>query len=78
MDCQNSQYCFPNQLSQNKVLNSSEVLFKKIIGFLLIFVFLLEANCFTEFCCFLSNLNTNQPEHFCCDRWEKLFIEWQE
>ena len=76
MDCQNFQYCFPNQLSQNKVLNSSEVLFKKKkIGFLLFFVFLLKANCFTEFCCFLSNLNINQPEHFCSDRWENLFIE---
>ena len=25
------------------------------------FFFLLKDNCFTEFCCFLSNLNTNQP-----------------
>ena len=23
--------------------------------------FLLKDNCFTEFCCFLSNLNVNQP-----------------
>ena len=23
--------------------------------------FLLKGNCFTEFCCFLSNLNMNQP-----------------
>ena len=25
------------------------------------FSFLLKDNCFTEFCCFLSNLNMNQP-----------------
>ena len=25
------------------------------------FYFLLKDNCFTEFCCFLSNLNMNQP-----------------
>ena len=33
------------------------------ISFLLIFLiyFLLEDNCFTAFCCFLSNLNMNQP-----------------
>ena len=30
-------------------------------GFL--FIVLLKDNCFTEFCCFLSNLNMNQP---CC------------
>ena len=30
---------------------------------LMIFIinFLLKDNCFTEFCCFLSNLNMNQP-----------------
>ena len=26
------------------------------------FFFLLNNNCFTEFCCFLSNLNMNQPQ----------------
>ena len=26
------------------------------------FIFLLKDNCFTEFCCFLSNLNMNQPQ----------------
>ena len=31
-------------------------LFKKI--------FLLKDNCFTEFCCFLSNLNMNQPQAY--------------
>ena len=31
-----------------------------ISGFLLKFIFLLKDNCFTEFCCFLSNLNMNQ------------------
>ena len=25
------------------------------------FIFLLKDNCFTEFCCFLSNLNMNEP-----------------
>ena len=30
------------------------------ISFFLIY-FLLKDNCFTEFCCFLSNLNMNQP-----------------
>jgi len=29
---------------------------------LLLFIFLLRDNCFTEFCCFLSNLNMNQPQ----------------
>ena len=29
--------------------------FKKLI------YFLLKGNCFTEFCCFLSNLSMNQP-----------------
>ena len=32
----------------------------KVIS-LLFFYFLLKDNCFTEFCCFLSNLNMNQP-----------------
>ena len=31
------------------------------IYFLNLFTFLLKDNCFTEFCCFLSNLNMNQP-----------------
>ena len=26
-----------------------------------LFIFLLKDNCFTEFCCFLSNLSMNQP-----------------
>ena len=26
-----------------------------------LFIYLLKDNCFTEFCCFLSNLNMNQP-----------------
>ena len=29
---------------------------------LLLFIFLLKDNCFIEFCCFLSNLNMNQPQ----------------
>ena len=33
----------------------SVIFFKKFI------YFLLKDNCFTEFCCFLSNLNVNQP-----------------
>ena len=28
--------------------------------------FLLNDNCFTEFCCFLSNLNKNQPSVYIC------------
>ena len=28
---------------------------------LFLFIFLLKDNCFTEFCCFLSNLSMNQP-----------------
>ena len=28
------------------------------------FIFLLKDNCFTEFCCFLSNLNMNQPQGY--------------
>ena len=38
-----------------------EQLFKKIIIY-----FLLKDNSFTEFCCFLSNLNTNQPSVYIC------------
>ena len=30
--------------------------------FFLIYFFLLKDNCFTEFCCFLSNLNMSQPQ----------------
>ena len=30
-------------------------------GFFFFFFFLLKDNCFTEFCCFLSNLNMDQP-----------------
>ena len=30
----------------------------------LINLFLLNDNCFTEFCCFLSNLNMNQPQAY--------------
>ena len=26
-----------------------------------VFIFLLKDNCFTEFCCFLSNLSMSQP-----------------
>ena len=35
--------------------------FYKIAFFSFYFIFLLKPNCFTEFCCFLSNLNMNQP-----------------
>jgi len=31
------------------------------IFFKFVYFFLLKSNCFTEFCCFLSNLNINQP-----------------
>ena len=33
------------------------------VGFIFfpLFIFLLKDSCFTEFCCFLSNLNMNQP-----------------
>ena len=33
-----------------------------IIKYQFFFIFLLQDNCFTEFCCFLSNLNMNQPQ----------------
>ena len=36
-------------------------LYLTIILFFKLINFLLKDNCFTEFCCFLSNLNTNQP-----------------
>ena len=32
-----------------------------LFSFLNLFIFLLKGNCFTEFFCFLSNLNMNQP-----------------
>ena len=32
-----------------------------LLNFFLFLNFLLKDNCFTEFCCFLSNLNMNQP-----------------
>ena len=36
-----------------------------ILGFFfLIAYFLLKDNCFTEFCCFLPNLNMNQPQMY--------------
>ena len=40
---------------QFKSINSS------VLSFFFSFYFLLKDNCFTEFCCFLSNLNMNQP-----------------
>ena len=30
-------------------------------SFVLLFIFYLKVNCFTEFCCFLSNINMNDP-----------------
>ena len=41
-------------------LNHEQLFLKKII------YLLLKDNCFTEFCCFLSNLNTNQPSVYIC------------
>ena len=35
------------------------------ISFFLIYV-LIEGSCFTEFCCFLSTINTNQPSVYIC------------
>ena len=43
----------PREISLHSLLPGFSF-FKKII-------FLLKDNCFTEFCCFLSNLNMNQP-----------------
>ena len=35
--------------------------FKKFLSFFFLFIFLLKDNCVTKFCCFLLNLNMNQP-----------------
>ena len=36
------------------------------IPFMENFYFLIEDNCFTEFCCFLSNINITQPQVYMC------------
>ena len=49
---------FTVQLS-HPYMTSGKIIALTISNFL--FIFLLKDNCFTEFCCFLSNLNMNQP-----------------
>ena len=42
---------------------------------LYLFIFLLKDNCFTELCCFLSNLKVNQPQvyiHISHPSWTSL------
>ena len=33
----------------------------RFLNYYFLIYFLLKDNCFTEFCCFVSNLNMNQP-----------------
>ena len=50
---------YPGEDNGNPLQYSFFFLF---INFLKFIYFLLKDNCFTEFCCFLSNLNMNQPQ----------------
>ena len=46
--------------------NAVKIKFRVILSLLLHFLFLLKDNCFTKFCCFLSNINMHQPQGYTC------------
>ena len=48
------------QASYNVFISPYDVFLS--FSFFFYYLFLLKDNCFTEFCCFLSNLNMNQPQ----------------
>ena len=54
---------FRERFGISHLWNSNSVYLGKSprINYFFKFIFLLKDNCFTEFCCFLSNLNMNQP-----------------
>ena len=43
------------------IMAESEKELNSLLNFFKLINFLLKGNCFTEFCCFQSNLNMNQP-----------------
>ena len=43
------------------IMAESEKELNSLLNFFKLINFLLKDNCFTEFCCFQSNLNMNQP-----------------
>ena len=53
--------CILNTLTSLLAGNRDMCYFSLSLFFKLTFFFLLKDNCFTDFCCFLSNLNMNQP-----------------
>ena len=50
-----------NQQQKNNERKVPYISSEEITFFFLFIFFLLKDNCFTDFCCFLSNINRNQP-----------------